>query len=100
MKDKADEQLSTLRMEETKTKQNFNLLKQSLEDQIANDNKEKKDEEELKASSKEAKATAEEDLSTTNKVLAETQQNLATVQSDCMSVAADHDTRVAGRKEE
>jgi len=100
MKDKAEEQLSTLRMEETKTKQNFDMLAQSLKDQIANDNKEKKDQEELKSASAEAKATAEEDLANTNKVLAETKASLSDVRSECMSVASDHDATVAGRKEE
>merc|ERR1711974_417819 len=69
MKEKAEEQLSTLRKEETNTKHNFNLLKQSLEDQIAADTKEKAEETEDKAAAAEAKATAEADLATTVKDL-------------------------------
>jgi len=100
MKEKAEEQLATLRKEETNTKHNFNLLKQSLEDQIAADTKEKGEETDAKSAAAESKATAEEDLAATNKDLAETKNNLADTNSDCMSVAADHDATVAGRKEE
>merc|ERR1719203_1750293 len=100
MKEKAEEQLSTLRMEWTKTKQNFNLLKQSLEDQIANDNKDKKEQENAKSDAKETKTTSEEELSATNKLLANTQASLSDGNSNCMQMAADHDASMAGRKEE
>jgi len=100
MKEKAEEQLATLRKEETNTKHNFDMLKQSLEDQIAADNKEKKEEEETKSASSESKATAEEDLAQTVNDLKQATENLSTTNSDCMSVAADHDATVAGRQEE
>ena len=76
------------------------MLKQSLEDQIAADNKEKKEEEDTKSASSEAKATAEADLSQTVKDLKEMSEILGTTNSDCMSVAADHDATVRARKEE
>merc|ERR1712203_1006298 len=69
MKEKAEEQLSGLRKAETTAKHNFAMLKQSLTDQLAADNKDMADEKASKAASAEAKATAEGDLANTVKDL-------------------------------
>merc|ERR1719243_256990 len=53
-----------------------------------------------KAEAEELKATSEGDLAITAKDLAESEEDLATAQSTCMTVAADHEATVAGRKEE
>merc|ERR1719238_704940 len=69
LKEKAEGQLSDLRKAESNTKHNFEMLKQSLEDQIAADTKAKKEESSDKAASEGAKAGAEADLAQTNKDL-------------------------------
>merc|ERR1719476_1192000 len=100
LKEKAEGQLSDLRKAETNTRHNYNMLKQSLEDQIANDNKNRANQKAGKAAAEEAKAGAEGDLSMTNKGLADSKSQQATARSTCLQVAADHEATVAGRAEE
>jgi len=100
MKDKADSELDELRKAEGNAKHNFNMLKQSLEDQIAADSTDLDQEKAAKATSEETKATAEGDLAITNKDLAAAQAELAECSSSCMQVAADHEATVAARAEE
>jgi len=100
LKEKAEGQLSDLRKAETNTRHNFEMLKQSLEDQAAADAKDMADEKAAKASAAESKATAEGDLDMTQKDLAASKQQLATARATCVQVAADHESTVAARKEE
>merc|ERR1719265_1497661 len=100
MKEKAEEQLSSLRKAETQAKQNYNMLRQSLEDQLAADNKDMAAEKSSKASNEETKAVAEGDLATTVKELADANQALQTAQTNCMTTAADHEATVSARNEE
>jgi len=100
MKEKAEGQLSDLRKAEANNKHNFEMLKQSLEDQSAADTKDMNDEKAAKAGASGAKATAEGDLDMTNKDLASSQQQLATAKASCAQVTADHEATVAARKEE
>merc|ERR1719336_954612 len=100
LKEKAEEQLSGLRKAETSAKHNYAMLKQSLTDQIAADNKDMSDEKASKASSEEAKATAEGDLANTVKDLADGEKALETTGTSCMTTAADHEATVKSRKEE
>merc|ERR1719384_1249765 len=72
LKGKAEEQLSNLRKAETNTKHNYEMLRQSLEDSIKADNKD----------------------------MADKKLALQTANSNCMTVAADHESTVAGRNEE
>merc|ERR1719254_106684 len=65
MKEKAESQLSDLRKAEVNNKHNFDMLKQSLDDQAAADSKDLKDEKAAKASATEAKAVAAGDLDMT-----------------------------------
>merc|ERR1712203_46914 len=58
LKEKAEGQLSDLRKAETNTRHNYDMLKQSLEDQIANDDKHRTNEKAGKAAAEEAKAGA------------------------------------------
>ena len=76
------------------------MLKQSLDDQIAADNKDLDEEKAAKGAAVEAKATAEADLSATNKDLADAEAALASANQDCMQVAADHEATVNGRAAE
>jgi hypothetical protein len=100
MKDKAETQLSDLRKAEVNTKHNFEMLKQSLEDQLSADTKDLSDEKVNKARSEESKAAAQGDLDVTVKSLESSKKMLATSRSSCLTVAADHEATVAGRKEE
>merc|ERR1719400_2976559 len=100
MRRSAEEQLSGLRKAETTAKHNFAMLKQSLEDQLAADNKDMSDEKASKAASAEAKATAEGDLANTVKDLADGENALQTSSTSCMTTAADHEATVKSRKEE
>merc|ERR1719198_2120937 len=100
MKDKAEGELDELRKAENNAKHNFNMLKQSLEDQIGADSTDLDQEKTSKAEAEEGKATAEGDLVQTTKDLAQCESELATASSECMQVAADHEATVAARKEE
>jgi len=100
LKEKAEGQLAELRKAEGSTKHNFNMLKQSLEDQIEADSKDMDEEKSFKASTEESKAVAEGDLVETVKGLAEDNKALATASSTCMTVAADHEATVNSRNEE
>merc|ERR1719172_376988 len=71
MKEKAEGQLADLRKAESTTKHNFNMLKQSLEDQIEADSKDMEEEKSFKASTEENQATAKGDLAQTVKGLAQ-----------------------------
>jgi len=100
MKDKAEGELSDLRKAESNTAHNFNMLKQSLEDQIAADTKAMDELKQQKSAADEGKATAEGDLSIASKNLAAAQEELATLHSDCLTTAADYEATVTARKEE
>jgi len=100
MKEKAEGSLSDLRKEETNSKHNFEMLKQSLEDQMTADTKDMDDEKAAKAEAAEGKATAEGDLEETVKLLKNTKDDLATASATCMQVAADHEATVKARNEE
>jgi len=100
MKDKAEAELSDLRKAENNAKHNYEMLKQSLEDQTAADNKDMAEEKAGKAAAEESKASAESDLEITAKDLGNSEQELATAHSTCMQTAADHEATVASRTEE
>merc|ERR1740115_367063 len=100
MKEKAEGQLAELHKAESTTKHNFNMLAQSLEDEIAADSSDMTQEKSLKASTEENKASAEGDLAETVKGLAEDNKALAVASSTCMTVAADHEATVKSRTEE
>merc|ERR1712079_739527 len=100
MKEKAESQLAELRKAEETAKHNYEMLKQSLEAQIAADKKDMKEEKAGKAEAEEAKAEAEGDLEMTTKELANAEESLATSRSTCMKVGADHEMTVKAREEE
>jgi hypothetical protein len=100
MKEKAESQLAELRKAEETSKHNYEMLKQSLEAQIAADKKDMKEEKAGKAEAEEAKAEAEGDLEMTTKELANAEETLATSRSTCMKVGADHEMTVKAREEE
>jgi len=100
LKEKAEGQLAELRKAEASTKHNYNMLKQSLTDQVAADSKDMADQKTLKASTEESKAVAEGDLAETVKGLAQDNGALGAASSTCMTVAADHEATTKSRNEE
>jgi len=100
LKAKAEEQLADLRKAESNAKQNYALLRQSLEDQAAYDTKEMNEEKAFKSETDEGKATASGELKATATLLADTQASLSSVQAGCMQLASDHDASVASRTAE
>jgi chromosome segregation ATPase len=85
--EKAQTQLDTLRAAEQKNVQNYEMLKQSLDDQIKNAKKEMDEAKTSKAASEEKKATAEGDLDVTSKDLGEDEKALGELHHNCMSTA-------------
>merc|ERR1719375_1416130 len=100
LKEKAEEELADLRKAEASTKHNYQMLKQSLDDQMAADTKDMNEEKANKAASEEAKAVAVGDLSETTKFLANSEEVLETTGTTCMTVASDHEATMKSREEE
>jgi len=100
LKDKAETELAEARKAESSTKHNYDMMKQSLEDQMSADTKNMNEQKSSKEGAEEGKATAEGDLATTVKALKESEEALAVANSDCMTTAADHEATVASRNEE
>merc|ERR1719443_2740609 len=98
--EKAEAQLEEARKTETKSVQAYQMLAQSLKDEIKyanNDmNKAKKD----LGASNEAQSTAEGDLAVTQKDLAEDITTLSTLHQDCMKGAEDFEAETKSRGEE
>merc|ERR1712194_625292 len=98
--EKAEDQLADIRKTETKNKNNFGLLEQSLEDEIKFANNDLDAAKKGIASSTEKKATAEGDLEVTKKDLAEDVAAKATLHHDCMTKAANFEAETKSRGEE
>merc|ERR1719163_1282596 len=69
LKEKAESELSEARKAESTAQHNYDMMKQSLEDQIAYDTKTMDEEKSAKEAAAESKATAEGDLASTVKAL-------------------------------
>jgi len=100
LREKAESQLGEARKEETSARHNFQLLKQSLVDQIAADQKEMAEAKATKFNSAEVKATANGDLGMTKKDLSDGQNALAELNGGCRTAAADHEASLKSRGEE
>jgi len=100
MKEKAVAMRNEGQKEEMNAKHAFEMLKQSLENSIAQDKKEMGEAKATKAGAEEAKATAEGDLSITSKELAADEKYLSDLSTDCQSKAADWEVSVKSRAEE
>merc|ERR1719497_83546 len=96
----ADGQLSEARKKETSSKNNYEMLKQSLEDEIANANKDMDDAKKSLSASGEAKATAQGDLTVTSKALATDTATLDDLHKDCLTKAQDFEVETKSRTEE
>jgi chromosome segregation ATPase len=100
LQEKAEEDLGALRKAEANEKQNYLMLKQSLETSMSNGGKDLDDEKMAKSAAEEEKAMNEKDLGIVLKALEGAESMLAEIKSECMSVAADHEASVASRAEE
>jgi len=100
LEDKADSQLSDLRKQETANRHNYEMLKQSLTDQIKNGNKELDDAKKGIAASAEKKSTAEGELKVTSKDLAEDVKAKGSLHHDCMTEATSFEAETNSRGEE
>jgi len=100
LKEKAEGQLDAARNKETADTNNFNMLKQSLEDQVSYGNKELAEAKSGISEASEKKATAEGDLGVTSKELAEDQKAKATLHHDCMTRAETFEAETKSRGEE
>merc|ERR1719408_1210128 len=98
--EKAEAQLETARKTEATNNNNYQMLKQSLEDEIANAKKDMGDAKTGLATSQEAKGTSEGDLSVTKKDLSEDEATLKTLHQDCMKGAEDFQLDTKSRGEE
>jgi len=100
LKEKAEGQMAELRHTETADTHNFQILKQSLEDQISYGQKEIAEAKRGIAESSERKAAAEGDLKVTSSDLAENVQVKATLHHDCMTRAENFEAETKSRGEE
>lgn len=97
---KAEEQLEKAQSTETTNKHNYEMLKQSLEDEVEFANKDMAGANDGLAASQEAKATAEGDLHVTNADLDEDEKTLKTLHQDCMKGAEEFQSGTKSRGEE
>merc|ERR1719191_916676 len=79
---------------------NYDMLKQSLTDQLQADNAELAEAKTGKADSEGIRASAEGDLAVTKKDLADAEKVLGNMHVDCMAKAQDHEASVKSRAEE
>merc|ERR1719236_359242 len=98
--EKAEAQLEEARQTESKSLQAYQMLAQSLKDEIKYATKDMDKAKKSLAASAEAKATAEGDLAVTTKDLDEDVKALATLHQDCMTGAEDFEAETRSRGEE
>jgi hypothetical protein len=98
--DQSQEQLDSARKAETQAKNNFDMKKQSLEDEIKYASADLDEAKKTAAASRESKASAEGDLAVTTKGLNEDKADLAGVHQECMTKASTYETEVTSRAEE
>jgi len=98
--EKAEDQLTELRNTETQNHNNFQLLQQSLTDEIEFANKDLDKAQKGIAESTEKKSTAEGDLKVTKKDLAQDLHAKGTLHHDCMTRATNFEAETKSRGEE
>jgi len=98
--EKAEDQLATIRKTEQTNQHNFNMLEQSLKDEIKFGNKDLDEAKKGIAASGEKKSTAEGDFVVTKKDLAEDISAKATLHHDCMTKTTNFAAETKSRGEE
>merc|ERR1719313_1063508 len=100
LRDEANQQLDQSRKAENKADNNYQMLKQTLEDAIKFANKEMSEAKKGLAASKESQASAEGDLDVTKKDLAVDTSTLSDLHRECMTRAQDFEVEAKSRSEE
>jgi len=100
MKEKAVAMRNDAQKGEMKAQHSFEMLAQSLKNELAIDGKALAEAKAAKAAASETKATAEADLSMTEKSLAEAKEYLSNLSQDCQTKAQDWEMSQKGRAEE
>jgi len=98
--EKAQGELDTARSKENTDMQNFQMLKQSLTDEIKFANKEMDEAKKSKSESTEGKATADGDLNVASKDVAEDVKELQGLHHNCMTKAEEFEAETKSRGEE
>jgi len=98
--EKATNQLDSATKAETTNKNNFDMLKQGLSDEIKFANKDLDESKKELAEAGEIQAGAEGDLAVTSKALAEDVAALADLHQNCMTKAQDFEAETTSRGEE
>lgn len=100
LSEKAETQLTESRKKEMSALHSFEMVKQSLEDQIKYDTKNLEQAKQGLAASAENKAIAEGDLAVTSKALEADTTALADLDQDCMAKAQDFEVATKDREDE
>jgi len=100
MRAKAASQLKEIQTQEVSAKHNFALLKQSLEDQMAADEKEIDQSKATSAAAQSTKAVGEGELAKTQESLAASEKTLSTMDSGCKTAVEEHEASVKAVAEE
>jgi hypothetical protein len=98
--EKAQGQLEASRKKESNAHHNFAMLKQSLEDEVKNGEKDMAATKKNLAATQEAQAVATGDLDVTSKALAEDEKTHSTLHQDCMTKSQDFEAATKSRGEE
>merc|ERR1719197_699041 len=98
--EKAESQLDKARKAESTAIQNYQMLKQSLTDEIEFANKDMDKAKKGLAESQEGKAVATGDLESTSKDLADDEETKRTLHQDCMNAAEEFELATKSRGEE
>merc|ERR1719330_323846 len=98
--EKAETQLDALRKKEVSATHNYEMLKQSLKDEISFANQEMEDAKKGMSASAEKKTTASGDLAATSKELASDVATKETLHRDCMAAAEEFQATTKSRGEE
>ena len=100
LKIKAEQELSDARKAEMEKKHNFQMLAQSLTDQINTQSRDQRNAQANKSGKEEANGVAQGDLATTSKNLSADKKYLADLNQMCASKASEWDARSKARVEE
>merc|ERR1719269_144625 len=98
MLEKAKGELADAQKAEMNSKFDYDMLKQKLEDAMANGEKELAETKSAKAAAEEAKATGENDLAVADKATAEGDKHLSDLQNECMTKAMEYEESQHGRQ--
>merc|ERR1719194_117989 len=100
MLEKAKAELADAQKAEMNSKFDHDMLKQKLEDMMANGEKVMDETKKAKAAAEEAKATAQGELDTASKTLSDSETHLKDLQQECMAKAEEYETSQHSRSEE